>query len=143
MAILKVKKLTEVETPTQGTKGAAGIDCYMPKTVIVPAGARGQFVGLGISVEVPDGYHVQVLPRSSTGLKTPIRIANMVGIVDSDFRGQVAALVDNVSDEDFTLEKGNRYFQLVVTKNCCDNVLVVDELSQTERGASGYGSTGK
>ena len=143
MAILKVNKLTTVNTPTQGTKGSAGIDLYMPQDVVVPANARGMFVHLGIAIEVPQGYYAELLPRSSTGIRTPIRMANEAGVIDSDYRGEVCAIVDNVSDADFKLNKNERYFQLIVHKYHCDGILVVDELSDTERGTNGYGSTGK
>lgn len=143
MAILKVNKLTIVDTPTQWTKGSAGIDLYMPQDVVVPANARGVFVHLGLAIEVPKGHYVELLPRSSTGIRTPIRIANEAGVIDSDYRGEICAICDNLSDSDFTLKKGERYFQLIVHKYHCDGVLVVDELSDTERGTNGWGSTGK
>lgn len=143
MAILKVNKLKVVQTPKQGTNGSAGIDLYMPCDVVVPGGAKGMIVKLGIAVEVPNGFHLELLPRSSTGIKTPLRISNEVGIIDADFRGEIGAIVDNNSDKDFILKKNERYFQLIVQKNYCDGVLVVDELSDTERGVGGYGSTGK
>lgn len=143
MAILKVNKLTIVNTPTQGTKGSAGIDLYMPQDVVVPAHTVGQIVGLGLAVEVPNGYHIELLPRSSTGVRTPIRISNEVGIIDADYRGEIGAIIDNISDTDFVLKKGERYFQMIIQKNHCDGVLVVDALSDTERSTGGYGSTGK
>lgn len=143
MAILKVKRLTTVTVPDNGTAGAVGLDLYMPEDVVVPAGARGQIVKLGLAVELPSGFHVELLPRSSTGVKTPIRISNEMGIIDSDYRGEIGAIVDNVSNQAFVLKKNERYFQMIVQKNYCDGVLVVDELSDTERSTGGYGSTGK
>ena len=105
MAILKVNKLTIVDTPTQGTKGSAGIDLYIPQDVIVPANARGVFIHLGIAIEVPKGHYVELLPRSSTAIRTPIRIANEAGIIDSDYRGEICSICDNLSDSNFTLKK--------------------------------------
>lgn len=143
MAILKVKRLTTVTVPDNGTVGSVGLDLYMPEDVVIPAGARGQIVNLGLAVELPSGFHVELLPRSSTGVKTPIRISNEMGIIDSDYRGEIGAIVDNVSNQDFVLKKNERYFQMIVQKNYCDGVLVVNELSDTERSTGGYGSTGK
>ena len=143
MAILKVNKLTIVDTPTQGTKGSAGIDLYMPKDMIVQANARGVFIHLEVAIEVPKCHYVELLPRSSTGIRTPIRMANEAGVIDSDYRGEICAICDNLSDSNFTLKKGERYFQLIVHKHHCDDIQVVNELSDTERGASGFGSTGE
>lgn len=143
MAILKFKRLRKVKYPEQGTIGSAGLDVFMPEDYIVPAGAMGHIVPLGISLEVPNGFHVELLPRSSTGTKTPIRMANSVGIIDSDYRGEIGAIVDNISGKDFMLQQGNKYFQLVVKRNHLDGVNEVTALSHTERGTGGYGSTGK
>lgn len=143
MAILKVNKLTIVDTPTRGTKGSAGIDLYMPQSVVVPANARGMMIHLGLAIEVEEGHYTELISRSSTGIRTPVRLSNEAGIIDSDFRGEICAIVDNLSDEDYMLKRGERYFQLIVHKHHCDDVQVVYELSDTERGASGVGSTGK
>ena len=123
-----------------------GFDLYLPTDVYV--GPREtKFINLGIRAEYQDNdltYHgYQLYPRSSIS-KTKLRLANSVGIIDPNYRGYLIAAVDNISDEAQHLKKGERYFQLIFIKlEKPSNVEIVSELSETDRGTGGFGSTGK
>ena len=99
-------------------------------------------VPLGFAMEIPDGYHAKVLPRSSTGLKTPVRMANSCGIIDSDYRGEVMMIAEAVR-EDWHITAGDRVAQMLIEKNEPVVLVESDELSDTVRGSGGFGSTGK
>lgn len=94
----------------------------------------------GQHVRQPTGFYLY--PRSSTGSRTPIRLSNSVGIVDSGYRGPLTAILDNVSDQPFVMHKGERYFQVCAPNLTPISFTVVDQLSDTTRGEGGFGSTG-
>ena len=129
--------------------GDAGIDLFCVEHITVPPRAISVKVPLGICVEALnfDSFHqsmsssLYLYPRSSTGLKTPIRLSNSVGIIDAGYRGHLMAIVDNVSDEPFLLKKGERYFQLCGPALQSLNIELATELSNTSRGTNGFGST--
>lgn len=139
-------------------KGDAGLDLFFPDTVTVPGKTIGMKIGLGIQCEPlgnirpfkmgePAGlreYPVayELFPRSSIG-KTSIRLANSIGLIDPGYRGEIMVMVDNLSEEDFTLEKGTRLFQLVAADRKPIEIMITNELSETSRGQGGHGSTGK
>ena len=123
-----------------------GFDLYLPSDQIIQP-FETKFINLGIRIEYKKddgiyyGYHLY--PRSSIS-KTKIRLANSVGIIDPNYRGNLIAAVDNISNEIQVLKQGERYFQLVfVRMDKLSNVEIVDELSTTDRGLNGFGSTGK
>jgi len=100
---------------------------------------------MGIACEMTDEYlpvSYMLVPRSSIS-KTPLRMANSIGIIDAGYRGEIMAAVDNTSDKDYMVVPGQRLFQIVHPTLYPFNVAVVDELSETERGDGGFGSTGK
>lgn len=142
MLNIKIKKLNKnVELPEKGTQGAAGIDFYLPQPVrFEPNYSRK--VPLGVAVEIPEGYVMLLIPRSSTW-KTPLRMPNSVGVIDSDYRGEVCALLQNTSDFEVYKEAGERLVQGVIVPVPSVQVVEVDELSETSRGVGGFGSTGK
>lgn len=156
MKQIKIKLLDGGKMPTKGTKEAAAWDCYAREDVEV--GAEPVLIGLGFALEIPEGYHAVILPRSSTGLKTPLRQPNSCGIIDSDYRGEVKAMYESkpklkvksyipkymaVEENKYKIKKGDRIAQMKIEKNEEFEFEQVDELSQTERGTSGFGSTGK
>jgi dUTP pyrophosphatase len=126
--------------------GDAGLDLFCPETIVVSPKKMGK-VNLGISCQMFNGYSTNgvsyyMYPRSSI-VKTPLRLANSVGIIDRDYRGNIIACFDNISNEEYIIEKGTRLVQL-----CAPNLVpltfeLVDKLPETERGTGGYGSTGK
>lgn len=128
------------ENHTHFHPGDCGIDLYCLKDLVVPARAYSVKMPLGICIEA--GTCMYLYPRSSTGSKTPIRLSNSVGIIDAGYRGELTALLDNLSDEPFTMERGSRYFQLCSPNLTPLEFKVVDELSETSRGTGGFGSTG-
>lgn len=144
--VLKVKKLVEdVKLPGFSHEGDACFDFFLPADVVVPGFARGEKVPLGIAVEIPKGYFLEIFVRSSTGLKTPLRLANSVGIVDEGYRGELCLILDNVSPlgEAYCLKKGERIAQGMLRKRITPEIVEVSELSDSSRGAGGFGSTGK
>lgn len=142
MLDIKIKKLSKnVQLPKQGTQSAAGIDFYLPQPVRFEPN-RSKKVPLGVAVEIPEGYVMLLVPRSSTW-KTPLRMPNSVGVIDSDYRGEVCALLQNTHHLAWTAEAGERLVQGVITHVPNIQVVEVDELSETSRGVGGFGSTGK
>ena len=99
-------------------------------------------VPLGVAVEIPEGYVMLLIPRSSTW-KTPLRMPNSVGVIDSDYRGEVCALLQNTHHLTWTVEAGERLVQGVIVPVPSVQIQEVEELSETSRGVGGFGSTGK
>ena len=142
MLDIKIKKLSKnVQLPKQGTQGAAGIDFYLPQPVLFEP-KRSKKVPLGVAVEIPEGYVMLLVPRSSTW-KTPLRMPNSVGVIDSDYRGEVCALLQNTSNVTWEALACERLVQGVIVPVPSVQVVEVDELSETSRGVGGFGSTGK
>lgn len=142
MRQLKVKRMHEnVKLPTYGTDGAGAIDFYNPCDCMVPIG-KGFIYGLGIAVELAKDEVLLIVPRSSTGVKTPLRVSNSMGVIDSDYRGEIAIVLDNEC-EPYKLKKGERIAQGLIIKIDKYEIKEVDELSETKRGGNGFGHTGK
>lgn len=142
MLDIKIKKLSKnVELPKQSTQGAAGMDFYLPQPVrFWPKCSKK--VPLGVAVEIPKGYVMLLIPRSSTW-KTPLRMPNSVGVIDSDYRGEVCALLQNTSYLWAYAGAGERLVQGVIVPVPSIQIQEVEELSETSRGVGGFGSTGR
>jgi len=141
MITVKFKRLkTGAIVPKKGSDGAAAFDAYLPETYppLEPNSIR--IVSLGFSVEVPTGYELQVRARSGLASKGVI-VANGVGMVDSDYRGDVGVILWNASGAIQPLSKGDRVCQLKLSLAPEFEFEVVDELDFTERGEDGFGST--
>ena len=137
-----VKLLNEyAKLPTRGTVDSAGLDIYCPFDVKIPANSQKR-IYLGIALEIPKGNVGILAPRSSI-CDTPLRIPNSQGYIDADYRGEISVEFENISCEDYEISKGDRIVQLIITPYLKVEVVVAQELSKTERGAGGYGSTGK
>ena len=124
--------------------GDAGMDLYCPHQLIIEPNET-LLIKMGIACEMTDEYlpvSFMLAPRSSIS-KTPLRMSNSIGIIDSGYRGEIMASVDNISNEDYMITPGQRLFQIVHPTLYPFNVDVVEELSETERGDGGFGSTGK
>ena len=121
-------------------KGDAGLDLYVLQDDIFKAGETKK-IKLGISCENQDGKGYFLFPRSSIS-KTPLRMANSIGLIDAGYRGEIMAVCDNIKDYDFSIKKGDRLFQLVSSDLSDIEFTIVDELSDTTRGTGGFGSTG-
>ena len=142
---IKVKKLTpEAVVPTLGSKFAAGADLYSAeKGDVVIAPGETKFIGTGIAVEIPEGYVGLVYARSGLACKRGLAPANKVGVIDSDYRGEIKVALLNHGKEPQPLEKGERIAQMVVAPYLSVTYEETDELSDTERGEGGFGSTGR
>lgn len=139
---MKVKLVNEyAQLPTRGSKDAAGLDVYCPFHIKVHADSQKK-IPLGIAVEITKGNMGLLVPRSSMS-KTPLRCANSVGVIDADYRGELSIAYENISCSDYMIFRGDRIAQLIIVPVAMVDVVEVDELSETERGAGGYGSTGK
>lgn len=137
-----MKLLNEyAQLPTRGSKDAAGLDLYCPFHIKVPADSQKK-IPLGIAVEIPKGHMGLLVPRSSMS-KTPLRCANSVGIIDADYRGEISIAYENISCSDYMIFRGDRIAQLIIIPIAVVDVEEAQTLSETERGAGGYGSTGK
>ena len=124
--------------------GDAGMDLYCPHQLIIEPN-QTLLIKMGIACEMTDEYlpvSFMLAPRSSIS-KTPLRMSNSIGIIDSGYRGEIMSSVDNISNEDYMITPGQRLFQIVHPTLYPFNVDVVEELSETERGDGGFGSTGK
>ena len=124
--------------------GDAGMDLYCPHQLIIEPNET-LLIKMGIACEMTDEYlpvSFMLVPRSSIS-KTPLRMSNSIGIIDSGYRGEIMASVDNISNEDYMITPGQRLFQIVHPTLYPFNTDVVNELSETERGDGGFGSTGK
>lgn len=130
-----------MEVPSYAHDGDAGLDLRIKHDVTLEPGRRVN-VGTGVAVEIPAGCVGLVFPRSGLATKHGITLSNSVGVVDSGYRGEIGASLINTSGETITLDAGTRVCQLVVMPYVPCNLVPVDELSETERGADGFGSTG-
>jgi dUTP pyrophosphatase len=142
---LAVRRVGSVEVPLPAyqTAGAAGLDlcAAVAEPVVIQPGDR-QFVRTGIAIALPDGYEAQVRPRSGLALRHGIGIVNSPGTVDADYRGEIGVVLVNHGREPFTVKAGDRIAQMVIAAVARAEVVLVDTLDDTERGARGYGSTG-
>ncbi len=132
-----------VKVPEYKTSGSAGCDvCARLDGEIVVERGRRAVVPTGISCSIPNGYEIQVRPRSGLALKNGITVLNAPGTIDSDYRGEICVILVNLGDEDFTVRNGDRIAQLVVAPVVQGIFVPVEVLDQTERGSGGFGSTG-
>lgn len=128
--------------PAYATAGAAGMDVVAAEDVTLPPGGR-HAVASGFALAVPDGYEVQVRPRSGLALRHGVTCLNSPGTVDSDYRGEVKVVLANLGSEPFQVRRGERIAQLVPAPVLRAELVEVDALDPTERGAGGFGSTGR
>lgn len=126
--------------PYQATEFAAGSDLYANETVVIQPG-EVKMIGTGTKVAIPQGYFGLIAPRSSMG-KSGLLLSNSLGILDSDYIGEMKFIYYNYTDKPITVEKGQRIGQLIIIPYITP-IWVEDELPQTERGEGGFGSTGK
>ena len=143
---VKVKRLrNSAKLPTRGTAGAAGMDLYAcidESVTIEPGGLK--IIPTGIAIALPDnGVAAFLYARSGLGVKHGICLSNGVGVVDSDYRGEVCVGLCNVSDTPYTIEPQERIAQMVIAPVAVAELTETDELDDTDRGEGGFGSTGK
>ncbi|MBT2186659.1 dUTP diphosphatase [Sphingobium nicotianae] len=141
---IQVKRLPHGEglpLPAYATAGAAGMDVVSAEDVTLASMGR-HAVATGLALAIPEGFEVQVRPRSGLALKHGISLPNTPGTIDSDYRGELKIILINLGTEPFEIRRGDRIAQLVVAPVQIGNLVEVGELDETVRGAGGFGSTG-
>lgn len=140
----KLKVISEIKNFGYQTSGAAGIDlpCLTDKDIIIdPASVKK--INTGVKVQIPDGFFGAVYPRSSTGVKKSLMLANTVGVIDSDYRGEIVIFLYNYGKDKQIIKNGDRLAQLIIQPYQRCDIEFVEELSQSVRGEDGFGSTGQ
>ena len=168
MTKVKIKLAEGVELPKYETKGAAAMDVTFhelkkvyqydnctsedwiesvinirDKNEIILKPNMRVLISTGISVKIPEGYYIELVPRSGNALKRGISFANSTGVVDSDFTGEIGLIIENNTGGLMPLKKGERLGQIILKKKETIEWEVVEELDKTDRGEKGFGSTGK
>ncbi len=145
---IKVKRISsefeDIELPHYTTQGSAGMDirAAVKDEIILQAG-QIDLIPTNLIVEIPEGYEIQVRPRSGLSIKHGIGILNSPGTIDSDYRGEVKIIMMNFSKEDFAIKRGERIAQLVLSKVYRAKFEENDNLLKTKRGEGGFGHTGR
>lgn len=142
---VQVKRLPHGEglaLPAYATEGAAGMDVLAAEDVTLTPGMR-HAVATGLSMAIPEGYEIQVRPRSGLAYKFGVTVPNTPGTIDSDYRGELKILMINHGAEDFAVKRGERVAQLILAPVTQAAWQEVDTLDDTVRGAGGFGSTGR
>lgn len=138
------KTLEHIPLPSYATEGSAGLDIYAaldePMTITRDS---IEIVPTNISVEIPEGYEIQVRPRSGLAAKHGIGILNSPGTIDSDYRGEIKIIIINFGKEDFIIQPAERIAQLVLSKVYRAKFIETEELNNTQRGVGGFGHTGR
>ena len=143
--VVKIINKSDNNLPAYETSSSAGMDlrAYLPEGPITLKPMQRTLVPTGLFMEIPEGYEGQVRPRSGLAIKNGITVLNTPGTIDADYRGEVKIILINLSDTDFVINSGERVAQIVFAKCEQMEVINVDTLSDTERGAGGFGHTGK
>lgn len=141
---IKVVNKSKNPLPQYATQAAAGIDIRANlETEIVLKPLQRALIKTGLFIEIPTGYEAQVRPRSGLALKHGITVLNTPGTIDADYRGEIGVMLINLSNEDFTINNGERIAQLVFAKHEQITWQQVSVLSESDRGEGGFGHTGK
>ncbi len=141
--ITRLRGAEDLPLPSQATPGSAGFDLHaaVDAAVVLEPGARTR-IPTGFAIAVPEGYEAQVRPRSGLALRHGIVLPNAPGTIDSDYRGEIQVIVMNAGDAAFSVERGDRIAQIVITPVVVARWEEVADLDETSRGAGGFGSTG-
>ena len=142
---VKIVNKSDNNLPAYETASSAGLDlrAYLPEGPITLKPMQRMLIPTGLFMEIPEGYEGQVRPRSGLAIKSGITVLNTPGTIDADYRGEVKIILINLSDSDFVINSGDRVAQIVFAKCEQMEVVNVETLSDTERGAGGFGHTGK
>ena len=141
---IKIVNKSNHPLPHYGTEASAGVDLRANiEVVITLKPLERALVKTGLFIELPIGYEAQVRPRSGLAYKNGVTVLNTPGTIDADYRGEIGVILVNLSNEDFVIENGERVAQMVIAKHEQAERSLVENLSDTERGAGGFGSTGK
>lgn len=140
---LPIKLDDGATVPTYAHDTDACADLYAADDMVLSAHTFSNMVRTGVHIALPEGWMAMIFPRSSIGAKTQNRLSNSVGIIDSEYRGQLGVLYDNLSDSDYFIKTGDRIAQMLVMPSYKFKANVVDILPASSRGEGGFGSTGK
>ncbi|MDD3405271.1 MAG: dUTP diphosphatase [Sphingobacteriia bacterium] len=141
---IKIINSSKHPLPTYATELSAGMDLranISEPIVLKPLERR--LIPTGISIALPKGYEAQIRPRSGLAIKKGITVLNAPGTIDADYRGEICAILINLSNDDFTIADGERICQMIIAKHETAEWAEVQTLDETERGAGGFGHTGK
>ena len=129
--------------PLYKTSGAAGADvcAFLSESIVIKKGERA-ILPTGLSFAIPQGYEIQVRPRSGLAAKNGVTVLNTPGTIDSDYRGELKVILINLGSEDFTVNNGDRIAQIILAPVTIGSFKVVSLLDSTQRGSGGFGSTG-
>ncbi len=141
---IKIVNKSNHPLPEYGTLASAGVDlrANIAESITLKPLER-TLVKTGLFIELPIGYEAQVRPRSGLAYKNGVTVLNTPGTIDADYRGEIGVILINLSNKDFTIENGERIAQLVIAKHEQAEWQLVEGLEVTERGAGGFGSTGR
>ena len=140
---MTVNTLAGAKVPTYAHDTDAAADLYAQYDQNIPAHTYGNMVKTGVKIQLPEGWLAMILPRSSMGTKTPLRLSNSVGLIDSGYRGELGIIYDNTSDNDYEIKAGDRVAQLLIMPSYRFQAKVVDSLEDSDRGETGFGDSGK
>ena len=147
METIKVKIINKSHhpLPQYATPGSAGMDvrAYLPKGPVVLGPLERALIPTGLYMELPHGYECQIRPRSGLAIKKGITVLNSPGTIDADYRGEICVILVNLSSEVFVIEDGERIAQMVIARHEQAVWQEVEVLDETERGAGGFGHTGR
>ena len=141
---VKIKNISKNEIPKYETDGSAGLDlkANLDQTITLKPLQR-ILVPTGLFIELEKGYEAQIRARSGLAIKNGICLANGIGTIDSDYRGEIKIILINLGDQDFKINSGDRIAQMVITKYEQVEFELVEQLNETERSDGGFGHTGK
>lgn len=140
---VKIVNVSNNELPAYKTKCSAGLDlrANLKESVILKPLER-KLISTGLFIELPEGYEAQIRPRSGMALKHGITVLNTPGTIDADYRGEIGIILINLSNENFEINNGDRICQMIIAKYQQVDLVKVDVINETERGAGGFGHTG-
>jgi dUTP pyrophosphatase len=141
---IKIINKSDNALPAYETEHSAGMDlrAFIHDTILL-APMQRQLIPTGLFIELPVGYEAQIRPRSGLALKHGITVLNSPGTIDADYRGEIKVLLINFGNETFEIKKGERIAQMLISQHTTAEFVLVETLSETNRGEGGYGSTGK
>lgn len=138
------KELNDIPLPRYATNGSAGMDLFaaIESEVIIKPGETF-LIPTGIRIQLPEGYEAQIRPRSGLAINYSIGILNSPGTIDSDYRGEIKIILHNFGKQDFTIQRGDRIAQMVISTYIKADLEISDEINDTQRGSGGFGHTGR
>lgn len=141
---VKIINKSDNQLPAYETSSSAGMDlrAFIDSDIVLKPFER-KLIPTGLYIELPDGFEAQIRPRSGLAIKNGITVLNSPGTIDADYRGEIKVILINLGSDDFTIKSGERICQMVIARHEKAEFVEVSEISETERGAGGFGHTGK